>query len=386
MNIVVLKFGGTSVADNEKLNIVADKICTLYDEGYSIITVVSAQGKRTDELINNAYELTNNPNPRELDVLLSTGEQETISKLGIVISSRGYKSVSLTGWQAGIHTSKNNQNSIIERVDNTRITKELKNGKIVIVAGYQGINDNEDITTLGRGGSDTTALALAATFKCKCYIYSDVDGIFTTDPRKTTLAQKISNISYNEMFEMSNEGAKVLHDRCIEIAKKFNIPIIAKSTFEESIGTIIDNRIESTEVRSLVKNDELIKISIEDEFTDYFEIYKLLLINNIFPIEYELLNNKITFTIKACDYLETTSVIKEKTKHQSITANKYSRISIVGYSIVNNSDLQNKILESINDCKDKIDKIEVNNGKIRIVFKEIVSNDILERLHVKLIK
>ena len=244
MNTIVLKFGGTSVADNEKLNIVANKITTLYDEGYDIVVVVSAQGKKTDSLLNEAYELSKNPINRELDVLLSTGEQASISKLSILLNELGYKSISLTGWQAGIYTNNVNQNAIIEHIDTDRINAELSDGKIVIIAGFQGINKNLDITTLGRGGSDTTAVSVAAALNAtECYIYSDVEGVFTSDPKKVAKAKKLKEVSYDEMLDISNEGAKVLHNRCVEIGKKFNIPIIAKSTFKEDNGTIINNKI-----------------------------------------------------------------------------------------------------------------------------------------------
>lgn len=386
MNILVLKFGGTSVADNEKLNIVADKIRSLYDEGYSIIAVVSAQGNQTDKLLAEAYKITDNPNSRELDVLLSTGEQETIAKLSILLSDKGYKAVSLTGWQAGIHTSINNQNAIIDVIDKTRIERELNDGKIVIIAGFQGINSNKDITTLGRGGSDTTAVAIASVFNCNCYIYSDVDGVFTADPRKVTFAKKLKNISYEEMFEMSSEGAKVLHNRCIEIAKKFDIPILAKSTFENGTGTVIDNRIESTKVKSIVKNDELIKVTIESKTQDIFRIYNLLLKNEIFPLQYQILETCIIFTIKSSDFTKAKSIFEKEISDINITANKYSKISIIGYGIINNSSIIQKILSSIGNYSKLIDNLDITSNKIRITFTEVISNDILQELHLELIK
>jgi len=177
-----------------------------------------------------AYELAKVPVDRELDVLLSSGEQISISKLSILLNELGYNSVSLTGWQAGIYTNNTNQNAIIESIDTYRILKELEQRKIVIIAGFQGFNDNLDITTLGRGGSDTTAVAVAAALNAKhCYIYSDVDGVYTTDPNKISSAQKLNTLSYVEMLDIANEGARVLHNRCVEIGEKFKIPIITKS-------------------------------------------------------------------------------------------------------------------------------------------------------------
>src|SRR5699024_2644181 len=178
MNTIVMKFGGSSVADNEKLKIVASKIINMYEKQNRIIVVVSAQGKTTDKLINEAYELSNKPDNREMDVLLSSGEQVSIAKLSILLNDLGYNAVSLTGWQAGIFTNNTNQNALIENIDVDRINKELEDGKIVIIAGFQGYNENLDITTFGRGGSDTTAVAVASAVQAKnCYIFSDVDGV-----------------------------------------------------------------------------------------------------------------------------------------------------------------------------------------------------------------
>ena len=262
MDTIVLKFGGSSVADNEKLQTVANKIIKLYEDKHNIVVVVSAQGKMTDSLIKQAEELSLKPNKREMDVLLSVGEQITTAKLAILLNYLGYEAISLTGWQAGIHTNSDNQKAKIENIDITRIKQELENGKIVIVAGFQGIDENNNITTFGRGGSDTTAVALSAVLKAqKCYIYSDVDGIYTADPNKISDTKKLKNISYEEMYELSSEGAKVLHDRCVEIGEKYNVPIITESTFNNNPGTEITRKLESSGVKSIVKKD-ISRISI----------------------------------------------------------------------------------------------------------------------------
>ena len=217
MDTVVLKFGGSSVADNIKLNIVADKILEYYQNN-NVIVVVSAQGKTTDGLIKQAKELSAIPDCREMDVLLSTGEQITTSKLCILLKRMGYEAVSLTGWQAGILTDSNSQEAKIEAICTDRIQEELAERRIVVIAGFQGIDEKGNITTLGRGGSDTTAVAIAAAIQAAhCYIFSDVDGVYTTDPNKVTVAKKLESLSYEEMLDISNEGAKVLHNRCVEI-------------------------------------------------------------------------------------------------------------------------------------------------------------------------
>ncbi len=262
MDTIVMKFGGSSVADNDKLKLVANKIIDLYEKENNIVVILSAQGKTTDKLIQEVLELSENTEDREMDMLLSSGEQISIAKLSILLNGMGYKAISLTGWQAGILTNNTNQNAIIKNIDTSRILKELKDRKIVIIAGFQGFNENLDITTLGRGGSDTSAIAIAAALNAKeCYIFSDVDGIYTADPYKVEDAKKLPALSYNEMIEISSEGAKVLHNRCAEIGDKFKIPIITKSTFNNKAGTIITDIIEENTIKSIVKKD-ISRISI----------------------------------------------------------------------------------------------------------------------------
>lgn len=200
-------------------------------------------GKTTDKLTKEALELSNKPNLRELDVLLSTGEQITISKLAILLNELGYKAISLTGWQVPIKTNNIANNADIKNININRILEELENDNIVIIAGFQGIDRNNDITTLGRGGSDTTAVAIAAALEAKrCDIYTDVDGVYDKDPRTYNNAKKIDYITYDDMLALANSGAKVLHNKCIEIGKNFNVPIYVKSSFEEnSIGTFVGN-------------------------------------------------------------------------------------------------------------------------------------------------
>ena len=303
MDTIVLKFGGSSVADNEKLKIVAQKIIGLYNKGHQIVVVLSAQGKTTDKLIGEAKELSDKTEDREMDVLLSAGEQMSTAKLSILLNNMGYPSISLTGWQAGIYTNNSNQNAMIEYIDTSRIRKELEQGKIVIVAGFQGINENLDITTLGRGGSDTTAVALAAALEAKnCYIFSDVDGVYTTDPNKIENAQKLVALSYEEMLEISSEGAKVLHHRCVEIGEKFKIPIITKSTFNNKSGTMISDIIEENTIKSVVKKD-VSRISIVGNgiIRNTQMISKVISIiekNKLEMLEFDVSESKISIVFK----------------------------------------------------------------------------------------
>ena len=303
MDTIVLKFGGSSLSDNEKLQLVANKITDLYDKGHQIVVVLSAQGKTTDKLIYEAKQLSHIIDKREMDSLLSSGEQISIAKLAILLKSRGYKAISLTGWQAGIYTNNTNQDAIIEQIDISRIKNELQQEKIVIIAGFQGMNEKMDITTLGRGGSDTTALALAAALKAKnCYIFSDVDGVYTTDPKKVKDAKKLSALSYNEMMEISSEGAKVLHNRCVEIGDKFKIPIITKSTFNHKPGTVISDIIEENTIKSIIKKDisriSIVGNGIIRNFNSIHDILKLIEEEKLEILNFEISESKISITFK----------------------------------------------------------------------------------------
>lgn len=269
----------------------------------------------------------------------------------------------------------------------------MDKGKIVIVAGFQGINENSDITTLGRGGSDTTAVAIAAALNAKhCYIFSDVDGVYTTDPNKITIAKKLETLSYEEMLEIANEGAKVLHNRCIEVGQKYKIPIIAKSTFNNRPGTIIEDKIEDTSVKSIVKNDDIIYVKMK------YETYSPELFNNIFKLLAEneigannFINNsnhntEIYFTIKSTVLNKFQNLLEKELKPFDTMYFNVSRIAIVGHGIMNDSTILTKIMKIIELNKLEIINLEINESKIAIMFNEKVSNNILEQFHIELIK
>lgn len=393
MDTVVLKFGGSSVADNIKLNIVAEKIKEFYDKQNKIVVVVSAQGKTTDNLIKEAQTLSNIPEERELDVLLSCGEQISMAKLAILLNRLGMPAISLTGWQAGIYTNNTNQDAIIEDIDTTRITKELEAGKIVVLAGFQGINNNLDITTLGRGGSDTTAVAVAAKLKAtSCYIFSDVDGIYTTDPNQTKVARKLGSLSYTEMLDIANEGAKVLHNRCVEVGEKFKIPIVAKSTFNNNEGTVINNKIEGSYVKNIVKNDNIqfVHITSSNKYLPktFNNIYKEFIeeeigVKNLVNSSEDTLD--ISFTIPKVKFAKLANLLENKFSDFESSYSDITRISIIGNGIMSNNSILNKTMKVIEENKLDIISMEINESKIAIMFKEIVSNEILEQLHKTLI-
>jgi len=254
MALIVQKYGGSSVADAERIKSVARRIAQAKDKGDQVVVVVSAMGETTDELIRLAYQVTNQPSDRELDVLLSTGEVVSSTLLAMALQDMGYETISLTGAQAGIRTDATYSRARIQSIESRRVVKELEKGSIVIVAGFQGITEEMDITTLGRGGSDTTAVALAASLGAEiCQIYTDVDGVYTADPSLIPEAQQLLEIGYEEMLELASYGAKVVHPRAVELGELFNIPILVASSFTDSPGTLIHGGI-SMEVRNKVRS------------------------------------------------------------------------------------------------------------------------------------
>ena len=391
MRTVILKFGGSSVADNIKLNVVAEKVIKIKEEAQNVIVVVSAQGKTTDRLIREAQDLSAIPNEREMDMLLSTGEQITASKLSILLNRMGHKAISLTGWQAGIITNNIHKTAKIEQICTARIEKELEKGNIVIVSGFQGIDENNDITTLGRGGSDTTAVALQAALNAdKCYIFSDVDGIYSADPNMITMAKKLDEISFDEMQEIADSGAKVLHNRCVQIGKRFSGNIVAKSTFDNGKGTKICKEIETTEVKSIVKNEKLIlikmKAKVQKSKIEMLKFYQDLLQNNIIIENFKNKeNSEIQFRIEKTEQNKILELIETKYIDFELTQEKIVKLSIIGYGIIQDNTVLNKITNKFEKYDTEILEINLNQSKIEIIAKEI-KNEILQELHTELIK
>lgn len=383
MNTVVLKFGGSSVSDNINLNIVAQKIIEFKEKGNNIICVVSAQGKTTDNLIKEAKELSSIPNTREMDSLLSVGEQISASKLAILLNMLGHKAISLTGWQARIFTDSKYQSSKIVDIDTSRIKEELSNGNIIIVTGFQGVDENGNITTLGRGGSDTTAVAIAAAMKTeKCYIFSDVDGIYTADPREVKIAHKLNSISYEEMSYISGEGAKVLHDRCVELAEKYDMPIIAASTFNSNIGTTIENNMEDTTIKSIIKNDNILVIELENMLKPY-ELIGEIINKNIKIGKYHINKDKVVFTINKSDRAVVENMLDNQEESVSITP--VTKISIVGSGISNHMEIFKKVIDILESVEKDIVDIDVSACKISVLFNKIIDIKYLNELHKELI-
>lgn len=401
MGIIVQKFGGTSVADTDKLFIVCQHIINEYEKGNKVVVVVSAQGKMTDRLIKEEKEITLNPDKREHDVLLSTGEQITISKLSMCLIEKGYDAISLTGWQIPIITDDTHTDAKIKFIQKDRILKYLKENKIVIVAGFQGINQNGDITTLGRGGSDTTAVALASSLEAeRCDIYTDVDGIFSTDPRLISNVSKIDDISYDEMLELSSLGAKVLHNRCVEIGKKYHIPIQVKSTFsQDSIGTslIDESEIEKSSVTGITKQEHITRITIIGKANEYGRLYKiinLLAENNIKVdmivqslgehilknVSFSIYDHDLEAVLKLLDSNSAELKIKKVLHYKNL-----SKISIVGIGIFNNPKILAEMFKILYDQKIHMHMISTSEIKISILVNEKEADLALRALHKGLI-
>ena len=288
MGLIVQKFGGTSVADTERLRNVARIITDTYKAGNQVVVVLSAQGDTTDDLIEKAKEINPEGSNREMDMLLSTGEQISVALCAMAIEALGYPVVSLTGWQAGVLTDTAAKNARIKKIDTERLEAELDRKRIVIVTGFQGVDRNQNITTLGRGGSDTSAVALAAALEADlCQIYTDVDGVYTADPRYVKGAKKLDEVTYNEMLELATLGAQVLHNRSVELAKKYNVKLEVLSSFTGHSGTKVKGvakRMEKTAVSSVAKDKDIARIAlvgVPNEVGTSFKVFSLLAQNHI---------------------------------------------------------------------------------------------------------
>lgn len=362
MGIVVQKFGGSSVADAKKIITVAKRIIETYEEGNQVVVVVSAQGDTTDNLIEKAMEISSTPPKREMDMLLSTGEQISISLLAIAIAELGYKSVSLTGAQVGIKTSKEYSNARIETIEDGRLKKELDDGHIVIVAGFQGIDSENNITTLGRGGSDTTAVALAVALEAdRCEIFTDVDGIYTADPRIVKDATKLDEISYDEMIELASLGARVLHNRAVELAKKYNVNLVVRSSMNKNNGTTVKGvmDMEKMVVRGVAHDYDVGQISVvgvPDSPGMAYRLFKLLAdrdinVDIILQSTARDSTRDISFTVAKSNLDTATSIIEDNLEDlgakRVTTSDNIAKVSIVGAGMVGNPGIACMMFEAL---------------------------------------
>ena len=397
MQLIVQKFGGTSVADAARMKMAAKRAVDAHSAGNRVIVVVSARGKMTDELLELAYEINDNPSTRELDSLLSTGEQMSSALMAMAIHSLGSPAVSFVGRQIGITTDSFHTKARIVNMKVDRILEELSKNKIVVVAGYQGVDENDNITTLGRGGSDTSAVALAALLKADiCDIYTDVDGIFTADPRIVPKARKLDKISYDEILELASMGAQVVHVRSVELAKKYNVPIRVRSSFNNSIGTLICKEVMEMEDivvsgATVTKNDAKITIiGVSDEPGQAAKIFHELAKENI-NVDMIIQNisahglTDVTFTVQKDDLplaLETTERIKKEIQAKEIVANdKIAKLSVVGIGMRTHSGIADKMFKTLSDEKINIQMISTSEIKISCVIEENQAEKALNSMH-----
>lgn len=356
MDIVIQKYGGSSVASTEKIKLIAKNIINRKKTNPKIVIVVSAMGDTTDEYISLAKSITNNPNKRELDVLMSTGEMISASLLSMALNSLGCKSISYSAYQLDIHTSGGHGMSAIEDVDTKKIKRKLDEGFVVIVAGFQGVNDDGDITTLGRGGSDTSAVALAVKLDAKCEIYTDVDGIYTTDPRKYKEAKKLDEIDYEEMLELSSLGAQVMHSRSIELAQKYGTEIYVGQSCSKTRGTYIiggkQMRLEDKVITGIATNDDDVSITIKDiKLEDVCCLFEDIankainvdMISQTAPIE---ASTCVSFTVPKDDLNDCKQIVSKYALKKNIFIDEnITKFSLVGLGMKNTAGVASKVFK-----------------------------------------
>ena len=384
MALIVKKFGGSSVANAERVFNVANRIIEDYKKGNDVVVVVSAQGDTTDDLIDKAKEInTEGPSKREMDMLLSAGEQISIALLAMAIEKLGYPVKSLLGWQAGFETDSHYGMARIKRVNTERLQKEIDKKNIVIVAGFQGLNKYDDITTLGRGGSDTSAVAIAASMRADlCQIYTDVDGVYTADPRKVSHAVKMDEISYDEMLELAAMGAQVLNNRSVEMAKKYNVELEVLSSLEVKPGTIVKEKVkmEKTLIKGVAKDNNVACISIvglEDTPGIAFKIFNKLAqykanVDIILQSVGRDGTKDITFTVSqdqsqmAVDAIDS---LKDILNYKNVKVDtSVSKVSIVGAGMESHPGIASKMFEALYDAGINIDMISTSEIKISVLI------------------
>lgn len=398
MSLIVQKFGGSSVADAQKVENVARRVTDTYKEGHSVVVVVSAQGDTTDDFLDKAAEINAGPSKREMDVLLSAGEQISMALLAMAIEKLGYPVISLTGWQAGIKTTSNYSDARIRTIDTERLERELDMKRIVIVAGFQGINKYDDITTLGRGGSDTTAVALAAALHAdKCEIYTDVDGVYTADPRIVPNAEKLDDVSYDEMLELASLGANVLHNRSVELALKYNVKLEVKSSFERVDGTVVKEvkNVEKMIVRGVTRDNDVARISIvgiDNTPGKAFKVFSLLAKANI-NVDVILQSigrhdtKDISFTVAENQLDAAVKVINENLEiigAESVEFNKdVSKVSIVGAGMVSTPGVAAKMFEALYEAHININMISTSETKVSVLIDRKDAENAVRAIHDK---
>ena len=399
MGLIVQKFGGSSVADADRIRYVARIITETYRRGHNVVAVLSAQGDTTDDLIAKAAEINPHASKREMDMLLSTGEQISCSLCAMAIETMGYPVISLTGWQAGVRTNSAYGDARIKRIETERILAELDKRCIVIVTGFQGINKYDDITTLGRGGSDTSAVALAAVLHADlCQIYTDVDGVYTADPRLVKDAHKLDEITYDEMLELASLGAQVLHNRSVEMAKRYNINLEVLSSFSGQPGTIVKEVTKTMEkpyVSGVAKDKDIARLAVvglADEPGIAFKIFSILARERI-NVDIILQSigrggtKDISFTVRHSDMDRAKELLEERQSalgfdHVDVV-DDIAKVSIVGAGMVNNPGVASQMFEALYNAGININMISTSEIKVSVLVNKEDADRAVQAIHAR---
>ena len=396
--LIVKKFGGTSVANKERIYNVARRCIEDYKKGHSVVVVLSAMGDTTDDLLALANDINPNANKRELDMLLTTGEQVSVSLMAMAMHAMDVPAVSLNAFQVGMNCTSRYGNARFKRIDTDRINHELDSRKIVIVTGFQGITKYDDYATLGRGGSDTTAVALAAVLHADlCEIYTDVDGVYTADPRIVPNARKLSEITYDEMLELATAGAKVLHNRSVEMAKKYSVPMVVRSSLNESEGTVVKEvvKMEKMLITGVAADKNTARISVigvEDRPGIAFKIFNKLAKNNI-NVDIILQSvgrdgtKDISFTVSQDDLKDALAILEENKEPltiKNITHNEgVAKVSIVGAGMMTNPGVASKLFEALFNYGININMISTSEIRITVLVEESENDKAVRAIHEK---
>ena len=396
--LIVKKFGGTSVANKERIYNVARRCIEDYKKGHSVVVVLSAMGDTTDDLLALANDINPNANKRELDMLLTTGEQVSVSLMAMAMHAMDVPAVSLNAFQVGMNCTSRYGNARFKRIDTDRINHELDSRKIVIVTGFQGITKYDDYATLGRGGSDTTAVALAAVLHADlCEIYTDVDGVYTADPRIVPNARKLPEITYDEMLELATAGAKVLHNRSVEMAKKYSVPMVVRSSLNESEGTVVKEvvKMEKMLITGVAADKNTARISVigvEDRPGIAFKIFNKLAKNNI-NVDIILQSvgrdgtKDISFTVSQDDLKDALTILEENKEPltiKNITHNEgVAKVSIVGAGMMTNPGVASKLFEALFNYGININMISTSEIRITVLVEESEIDKAVRAIHEK---
>jgi aspartate kinase len=399
MGIIVQKYGGSSLADAEKIKNVAHRIVRRKEQGNDLVVVVSAMGKTTDQLIDLAHQLSDTPEDREMDVLMSTGETVSSTLMVMALHAMGHDAISLSGGQAGIRTDKVHRKARIQSIDPKRVHAELDKGRVVIVAGFQGLTQDADadITTLGRGGSDTTAVALAAALEGEaCEIYTDVEGVYTADPRIVPDARKLDEISYDEMLELASVGAKVMHSRAVEVGGVYNIPILVASSFKEASGTLIHGGAsveQFKKVRGIAQDLDVAKVTVRhvpDQPGIAAAIFEPLAeahvsVDTIVQNASEERLTDLTFTVSRTDLRKALSVVEKAAKkigaREVVSDEKLGKVSIVGTGMQSAPGYASRMFRTLSAAGINIDMISTSEIRITCIVEEARVKDAVKALH-----